>query len=108
MTIKGNHYEKGQKVPDGERKLYLIIEGPTETVVKRAKVCFIRCLPVLLAENVLCELLVPRLLSFRPLELSMKDCPQAGIMPLLTTQGDMSGVQTLSKSCLRRGWLVSA
>ncbi len=40
MTIKGNHYEKGQRIPDGERKLYLIIEGPTELVVKRAKVCF--------------------------------------------------------------------
>ena len=38
MTIKGNHYEKGQRVPEGERKLYLIIEGPTELVVKRAKV----------------------------------------------------------------------
>ncbi|CAL5222427.1 g4789 [Coccomyxa viridis] len=34
LTIKGNHYEKGQRVPDGERKLYLIIKGPTEAVVK--------------------------------------------------------------------------
>ena len=34
MTIKGNHYEKGQRIPDGERKLYLIIEGPTELVVE--------------------------------------------------------------------------
>ncbi len=39
LTIRGNHYEKGQRVPDGERKLYLIIEGPTEDVVRRAKVC---------------------------------------------------------------------
>ncbi len=43
MTIKGNHYEKGQRIPDGERKLYLIIEGPTELVVKRAKVSFCPC-----------------------------------------------------------------
>lgn len=40
LTIKGKHYEKGQSVPEGERKLYLIIEGPTELAVKRAKVYF--------------------------------------------------------------------
>ncbi len=40
LTIKGNHYKEGQQVPDGERKLYLIIEGPTELVVRRAKVWF--------------------------------------------------------------------
>jgi hypothetical protein len=38
LTIKGYHYEKGQPIPEGERKLYLLIEGPTELTVKRAKV----------------------------------------------------------------------
>ena len=28
---------KGEAVPPGERKLYLLIEGPTEQAVKRAK-----------------------------------------------------------------------
>ena len=40
MTTKGFFYDKGQPVPEGERKLYLVIEGPTELSVKRAKVCF--------------------------------------------------------------------
>jgi len=39
MTTKGFFYEKNQPVPEGERKLYLVIEGPTEVSVKRAKVC---------------------------------------------------------------------
>ena len=39
MTTKGFFYDKGQPVPEGERKLYLVIEGPTELSVKRAKVC---------------------------------------------------------------------
>ena len=38
LTIKGYHYEKGQPIPEGERKLYLLLEGPTELSVKRAKV----------------------------------------------------------------------
>jgi ATP-dependent RNA helicase DDX46/PRP5 len=29
--------KKGEPVPPGERKLYLLIEGPTEQAVKRAK-----------------------------------------------------------------------
>lgn len=37
MTTKGFFYDKGQQVPEGERKLYLVIEGPTELSVKRAK-----------------------------------------------------------------------
>lgn len=39
MTTKGYHYEKNQVIPEGERKLYIVIEGPTELSVKRAKVC---------------------------------------------------------------------
>ena len=40
MTTKGFFYDKGQQVPEGERKLYLVIEGPTELSVKRAKARF--------------------------------------------------------------------
>ena len=47
LTIKGKYCENGQSVPDGERKLYLIIEGPTELVVKRAQVWLWQSLPLL-------------------------------------------------------------
>ena len=36
VTTKGTFYPTG-KAPQGERKLYLLIEGPTEIAVKRAK-----------------------------------------------------------------------
>lgn len=36
VTTKGTYYPTG-KAPVGDRKLYLLIEGPTEIAVKRAK-----------------------------------------------------------------------
>ena len=38
VTTKGQYFRPGAPAPAGERKLYLLIEGPTESSVKRAKV----------------------------------------------------------------------
>lgn len=37
ITIRGRFYDKGEKIPDDDRKLYLLIEGPTVAKVKAAK-----------------------------------------------------------------------
>lgn len=37
IIVKGRYYRPGEKVPEGERKLYLHIQGKTEAVVKKAK-----------------------------------------------------------------------
>lgn len=37
ITIRGRFYDKGEKIPDDDRKLYLLIEGPTQAKVKAAK-----------------------------------------------------------------------
>lgn len=37
VITKGVFVPPGKPVPEGERKIYLLIEGPTETSVKRAK-----------------------------------------------------------------------
>ena len=37
ITPKGQFYDKGQRPPEGERKLYLIIEGKDEDNVTRAR-----------------------------------------------------------------------
>ncbi len=37
VTTKGLYQPPGKTLPEGERRLYLLIEGPTETSVKRAK-----------------------------------------------------------------------
>ena len=37
MTTKGQFYPKGTPLPEGERRLFLLIEGPTEQSVKMAK-----------------------------------------------------------------------
>ena len=37
VTTKGTFVPPGKPVPEGERKLYLLIEGPTEGTVKKAK-----------------------------------------------------------------------
>lgn len=38
VTTKGLYCAPGQKLPEGERKLFLLIEGPTEGKVREAKV----------------------------------------------------------------------
>ena len=37
VTTKGFYVAPGKAPPDGERKLYLLIEGPSESCVKKAK-----------------------------------------------------------------------
>lgn len=37
ITTRGQYFRPGTAVPAGERKLFLLIEGPTELSVKRAK-----------------------------------------------------------------------
>ncbi|KAK9806771.1 hypothetical protein WJX72_002237 [[Myrmecia] bisecta] len=37
VTTKGYYYKPGTAIPEGERKLYLLIEGPTESSVRKAK-----------------------------------------------------------------------
>lgn len=37
ITIRGRFYEKGEKIPEDDRKLYLLIEGPTQAKVRSAK-----------------------------------------------------------------------
>jgi len=37
LIVKGRYVKPGTSVPEGERKLYLSIEGPTADVVKKAK-----------------------------------------------------------------------
>ena len=37
VITKGVFVPPGRNPPEGERKIYLLIEGPTETAVKRAK-----------------------------------------------------------------------
>ena len=37
ITTKGQYYPPGKIAPPGERKLYLLIEAPTERGVKEAK-----------------------------------------------------------------------
>lgn len=37
ITIKGYHQPDGYRLPEGERKIYLLIEGPSEQVVKECK-----------------------------------------------------------------------
>mmetsp|Transcript_21980 Transcript_21980/g.61010 ORF Transcript_21980/g.61010 Transcript_21980/m.61010 type:complete len:663 (-) Transcript_21980:249-2237(-) len=37
ITTRGQYFRPGTSVPQGERKLFLLIEGPTELSVKRAK-----------------------------------------------------------------------
>ena len=38
VTTKGYYIPPGKPIPEGERKLFLLIEGPTEGSVKKAKV----------------------------------------------------------------------
>ena len=37
VTVKGTYYPPGRAIPMGERRLYLLIEGPTERCVTAAK-----------------------------------------------------------------------
>lgn len=37
ITIRGRFYDKGEKIPDDDRKLFLLIEGPTTAKVRAAK-----------------------------------------------------------------------
>ena len=37
VTTKGLYAPPGKAPPDGERKLYLLIEGSSESIVKKAK-----------------------------------------------------------------------
>ena len=37
LVVKGRYYKAGERVPEGERKLYLHITGPTPDIVRRAK-----------------------------------------------------------------------
>lgn len=37
ITIRGRFYDKGEKIPDDDKKLHLIIEGPTQAKVRAAK-----------------------------------------------------------------------
>ena len=37
ITIRGRFYDKGEKIPDDDRKLFLLIEGPTMAKVRAAK-----------------------------------------------------------------------
>jgi ATP-dependent RNA helicase DDX46/PRP5 len=37
ITTRGQYYAPGKPVPPGERKLYLLIEGPTERCVQNGK-----------------------------------------------------------------------
>ena len=37
LITKGVFVPPGKSVPEGERKIYLLIEGPTESSVKKAK-----------------------------------------------------------------------
>lgn len=37
VTTKGRYFAPGQPIPEGESKLYLLIEGPTMQSVKLAK-----------------------------------------------------------------------
>ena len=37
VTTKGRYYKAGTQLPEGEQRLFLLIEGPTELSVKKAK-----------------------------------------------------------------------
>ena len=37
IMVRGNYYKPGAKIPEGDRKLYLYIEGPSADAVKQAK-----------------------------------------------------------------------
>ncbi len=37
ITIRGRFYDKGERIPDDDKKLHLIIEGPTQAKVRAAK-----------------------------------------------------------------------
>ena len=37
VTTKGRYYKSGTPLPEGEQRLFLLIEGPTELSVKKAK-----------------------------------------------------------------------
>ncbi len=37
VTTKGRYYKPGIQLPEGEQRLFLLIEGPTELSVKKAK-----------------------------------------------------------------------
>lgn len=37
ITVRGQFYDARAKIPPGDRKLFLLIEGPSETSVKEAK-----------------------------------------------------------------------
>ena len=37
ITVKGQYYAPNKPVPPGERKLFLLIEGPSERCIKTAK-----------------------------------------------------------------------
>jgi ATP-dependent RNA helicase DDX46/PRP5 len=37
VTTRGYFVNPGKPAPEGERKLYLLIEGPTESCVRKAK-----------------------------------------------------------------------
>eukprot|EP00983_Pelagomonas_calceolata_P008074 262354-Pelagomonas_calceolata.AAC.2 len=40
LITKGVYVPPGKQPPEGERKIYLLIEGPTELSVKHAKQCY--------------------------------------------------------------------
>ena len=37
VTVRGEYQAPGMTLPEGERKIYLLIEGPTEEVVRNGK-----------------------------------------------------------------------
>eukprot|EP00201_Polytomella_parva_P006818 CAMPEP_0175072668 /NCGR_PEP_ID=MMETSP0052_2-20121109/20051_1 /TAXON_ID=51329 ORGANISM="Polytomella parva, Strain SAG 63-3" /NCGR_SAMPLE_ID=MMETSP0052_2 /ASSEMBLY_ACC=CAM_ASM_000194 /LENGTH=135 /DNA_ID=CAMNT_0016340225 /DNA_START=1 /DNA_END=408 /DNA_ORIENTATION=- len=37
ITVRGTYVEPGKAPPDGDRKLFLLIEGPSEQAVRQAK-----------------------------------------------------------------------
>ena len=37
VTTKGTYVPPGRPIPEGERKLYLLIEGSTQDIVRKAK-----------------------------------------------------------------------
>lgn len=37
VVVKGRYFKPGAPVPEGERRLYLQIEGPTPDIVRKAK-----------------------------------------------------------------------
>ena len=37
VTVRGQYFEKGKKVPEGEQRLFLLIEGNKEENVRKAR-----------------------------------------------------------------------